>query len=134
MIARNDEHRHAEIGDAAQRLIRLIRERRQHGRPIEHVAGVHDEIDFAGERWRERGGVVGEKIIAATPPADARAHGQIEAEMRVGEEEDSDVVGHPLYLLAPGAAPTISDFRCRFRAPTLRLGRLFGLRLITRRL
>jgi hypothetical protein len=76
VIARNDEHRHAEIGDTAEWLIRLICERGQHGRPIEHVARVYNEIDFAGERGRKRDGVVGEKIIAATSPSDAGALGQ----------------------------------------------------------
>ena len=99
MVARNDEHGDTEVGDASQGLVRLIRECRQHGRPIEHVAGVHHEIDFARECRRECGGIVGEKIVAATSPADARAHGEVEAEVRVREEENSDVVRHSSYLL-----------------------------------
>ena len=99
VIARDDEHWYAALRNTPERFVRLIRDRRRDRRPIEHVAGVHNEIDFAGEGGRKRGGVVGEKIIAAASPSYAGAYGQVEAEVRVGQKQDSDGGRHPFYLL-----------------------------------
>jgi hypothetical protein len=53
---------------------------------------VHDEVDLTGERRPQRGSVVREEVVTSPAPVDARPDGEIEAEVRVGEEEDSDVV------------------------------------------
>ena len=95
MIARHDEHGNAALRDDAERFVRLVRDRRHNGWPIEHIAGVHDEIDFVGERRRERSRVVGEEVMTATPSAGARPDGQIEPEMGVREQQDPDVGRHP---------------------------------------
>jgi hypothetical protein len=58
VIARDEEDGHAAISDAPQGLVRLIRHRRWHRRPIEHVARVDDEIDLTGQRRLERGCVI----------------------------------------------------------------------------
>jgi hypothetical protein len=92
VIAGDEEDGHAAIGYAPQGLVRLIRHRRCHRRPIEHVARVDDEIDFTRQSRLEGGCVVRQKVMAATPPIAARAHWQIEAQVGVGEQEDPNVV------------------------------------------
>ena len=102
MIAWDDEDRHATVGDAPQRFVRLIRDRWDDRRPIENVAGMHDEIDLSGHRRLERSRVVRKKIEASSPPANARPYGEIEAQVRIGEQENPDVVGH-----SPMVRPTV---------------------------
>src|SRR5262245_11084509 len=90
-----DEYRHATIGNSAQRLVRLIGDRRENLRRIEHISRVHDEIDLAGERWRERSVIVRDEVVAATSPGDARLRREVEAEVGVSQQEYPDVARHP---------------------------------------
>jgi hypothetical protein len=92
VVSRDDEHRNASIGYSAEWLERLIRECGDDPRPIEDVTRVHHEVDLAGERRLKRRGVVGEEIVTTPAPVDARSDGEIEAEMGIGQKEDSDVV------------------------------------------
>ena len=85
VIAGNDEDRHAEVRDTTKRVERLIGDGRHDRWPIEDIARVHHDVDFARKRRRERRGVVGEEIVAAAPSSDAWADGQIEPEVRVCE-------------------------------------------------
>jgi hypothetical protein len=72
----------------------LVRDAQRHTWPVEDVAAVHHEVDFARERGRERGLIVREEIVAAAPPIDARARRQVEAEVRIGEQQDAEVGRH----------------------------------------
>ena len=65
MVARNDEHGNAEVGDPPERLIRLMRDRRVGCGSVEDVAAVDDDIDTAREGRRERRRVVREEIESA---------------------------------------------------------------------
>ena len=94
VIPRNDEHRHAAFGHAPQRLERLVCERRHNGRTVEHVAAMHDDVDLPIERRLERRRVVGQEVVTASPPLDARAHGKVEPEVGIGDEQDPDVRHH----------------------------------------
>ena len=91
MISGDDEHGDAAFGHAPERLERLIRERGHHGRTVEHVAAVHDDVDLSVERRLKRRGVVGEKVVAAAAPLHARTHREVEPEMGVGDEQDAEV-------------------------------------------
>ena len=55
---------------------------------------MHDNVDFACECGRQRRGVVGEEVVSTSPPLDARARRQVEAEVGVGEKENADAVAH----------------------------------------
>jgi hypothetical protein len=81
VIPGHDEHRHATVRNAAQRLVRLIRDRRENSRTIEDVARVHDQIDFADKRRREGRVIVGDEVVAATSSGDARLRRKVEAEV-----------------------------------------------------
>jgi hypothetical protein len=94
VISRDDENRNAFVGDTNEWLERLPRDARRRTRPVEHVAAVNDQINVAVERGLQRGGIVCEKIVSATPTMDARPRRQIEAEVGVSEEEDADAFGH----------------------------------------
>jgi len=98
MVARDDQHRHAALGDPAQRLERPVRDLFRRSRPIENVSTVDDDVDLSAQSRLERGVVVCEEIIASTPPLDARSHRRIEAEVRISEEEDASFDRHWLIV------------------------------------
>src|SRR5690606_2999901 len=60
---------------------------------VEHVAAMYDDVHFALQRGLQGGLVVRQEVMAAPAPRAARAAGQVEAEMRVGEEQDADGAG-----------------------------------------
>ena len=91
MVSRDDEHGNASISHSAKRLESLIRERRDDLGPVEDVARVHDDVHLARERRLQRRGVIREEVVTTPPSVDARAHGEIEAEVGIGQQEDSDV-------------------------------------------
>lgn len=91
VISRYDEYGHAAFGHAPQRFERLVGKRRHDGRTVEHVAAVHDDVDLAIERRLQRRGVVGEKVVAAAAPLHARTHGEVEPQVGVGDQQDSNV-------------------------------------------
>jgi hypothetical protein len=92
VVSWDDENRNASIRYPAEWLERLVRECRDDLRPIEDVTRMHHDVDLARERRLERGGVVGQEVVTAPPSVDTRPNGQIEAEVRIGEEEDLDFV------------------------------------------
>jgi len=94
VITRDYVHRDAALGDASQRLKRLIRQTRIDTRSVEHVAAMHDDIDGPVKRRLEGRHVIGEKVVAAATTLDARTHWQVEAEVRVSEEQNAYDVGH----------------------------------------
>ena len=98
MVAGDDEDRNAEIGDSPQRLVGLVRNARVRRGSIENVAAMDDEIDVARQRRGESGRVVREKIESASPASDPWPDRQIEAEVGIGEKQDSDGVRH-LYMV-----------------------------------
>ena len=87
VIAGDDEDRDAALRNPTQRLECLIRHGRYHRWPIEHVACVHDEIHVTRECGLEGAGVVREKVVAATPALDTRAGWEVEAKVRVGQQQ-----------------------------------------------
>jgi hypothetical protein len=92
VVSRDDEHRNASIGYSGERLERLVCKRRDDPRPIEDVTRVHHDVDLARERRLQRGGVVREKVVTTPPTLDTRPDGEIEAEVGIGQKEDSDFV------------------------------------------
>jgi hypothetical protein len=92
VVSWHDEHRNASICYSAEGLERLERERRDDPGPVEDVASVHYDVHLARERRLQRGGVVREEVVAAAPSVDTRSNREIEAEVGIGQEEDSDVV------------------------------------------
>ena len=55
---------------------------------------MHDDVDLAAQCRRERRGVVREKVVAASTSLDTRLRREVEAEVRVGEQEDAEACGH----------------------------------------
>lgn len=88
VIARNDEHRKSQLGYASQRLVRLICDTRRHGRPIEDVAGVNDDVYLTISCRLERAMIVSEKVVSAPPSICARPHREIESQMRIREQQN----------------------------------------------
>ena len=85
MVARHYINRHALVGDASQWLERLPHYAAVRARSIEHIAAMDDKINFAIQCRLQRGRVVGQEVVAATAPRDARAYGQVIPKMGVGE-------------------------------------------------
>jgi hypothetical protein len=92
VVSWDDENRNASIRYPAEWLERLVRECRDDLRPIEDVTRVHHDVDLARERRLERGGVVGQEVVTTPPSLDPWPNGEVEAEVRVGEQENSDFV------------------------------------------
>jgi hypothetical protein len=84
MVARHHINRYALVGDAGQWLEGLPHHAAHWARPIEHIAAVHDEIYFAIESRLQGGRVVGQEVVPAPAPVNARVHRQVEAEVGVG--------------------------------------------------
>jgi hypothetical protein len=96
VIPGDNEDGYASVSDTREGLERLIRKAWHRARPVEHVAAVHDEIHVSSERRLQSRRVVGEEIIAAPAPLDPRPNGKVEAQVCVGEEKDTNDVGHGL--------------------------------------
>ena len=94
MVPRHDIDRDATIGYALERFEGLPDHATGRARAIEHIATVDHEIHFAIDRRLERGGEVREEIMPTTSSIDARVNRQVEAEVRVCEEQDPDDVAH----------------------------------------
>jgi hypothetical protein len=94
VVSRDDEDGKAAIGHSAERVERLVRECRDDPRAIEDITGVHHDVDLAGERRPERGGVVRQEVVTTPPPVDTGPNRQVEAEVRIGEQQNSNVVAN----------------------------------------
>ena len=81
VVPGHQEDRYPPVCDAAQRLERLIRQRRDDRRAIEDVPGMNDDVHLAGQRRPQRPGVVGQEVVSAPPALDPRPHRQIESEV-----------------------------------------------------
>jgi hypothetical protein len=93
VVARHDEHRDPAVRHARERLERLPRDTRRYPRAIEDITTMDDNVHLARERWRQRCGVVREEVVSATAPLDAGPGRQVETQVGVGEEENSDTAG-----------------------------------------
>ena len=124
MVSRDDEHRNAPIRYSAERLECLIRERRDDPRAIEDVTRVDYDVDLAHERRLKRGGIIREEIVTAPPPVDTRPDRQIEAEVGIGKEKNTDVVARQSGGLALGCDGNFAGIRAAGRpgpkAPAVR--------------
>ena len=76
----------------------MIRDRRRDHRPIEYVPTVHYRVALAGEGGLQGSRLVGEEVVPATPPGDARARREVEPQVRVRQQQDPDVCRHPVML------------------------------------
>jgi hypothetical protein len=94
VVARNNEDRNASVCNVSQRLERLPHHAARRPGAIEHVAAVNDQVDLSHERRLQRSLIVGLEVMTATPAIDTRIHGQVEAEVRVGEQQDPYDVAH----------------------------------------
>jgi hypothetical protein len=101
VIAGDDEDRNSQIGDTLERLVSAVRDARVRRGSVEDVAAVYDEIDVAGERGSKRCRIIQEKVESASPASDARSNREVEAEVRVGEKEDSDRSRHTNMVYMP---------------------------------
>jgi hypothetical protein len=101
VVARHYDDRHARLGKRHERPERLVRERRWHLGPVEQVSPVHHHVHLARPRRRQGPLVVGQEVVASPAPPHPGLRRQIEAEMRVGQEEDPDGrrVGHARTIL-----------------------------------
>jgi hypothetical protein len=100
VVARHDKHRHAALRHSGQWFEGLVRQTWGHLRPIKHIAAVHDNVNLTRQRRRERGLVVGQEIVTTPPAHNAWSFRQIEAEMRVREQQDPDAGRHPVKVQA----------------------------------
>ena len=110
VVAGDDEDRYASVRDTRQRLEGLIGQARHRPRSVEDVTAVHDEIDLAGKRRRERRGVVGQEVIPAPAPFDPLPDGEVEAQVRIGQEENANDVGHRTQRASIRIAATRTSF------------------------
>jgi hypothetical protein len=85
MVARYHINRHAFVGDASQWLEGLPHHAAIGSRAVEHVSSVHNQVDFAIKGRLQRGRVVGQEVVPAPSPVDARVQRQVEAEVGVGQ-------------------------------------------------
>lgn len=89
VIAGDDEHRAAGVGDASKRREGILDDPRRHPGMVEHVAAVDHDVYLATERGRERLVIAGQEVIAPAPTANAGAPDGVEAEVGVRDEEDA---------------------------------------------
>lgn len=90
VVSGHDDHRHSGVGNALERLEHPHHQSRLDAAPEEHVTAVNHHIDLT-LKGRLQGELVGiEKILSPAMPIGARALGQIESEMRVGDEQDAN--------------------------------------------
>jgi hypothetical protein len=68
------------------------------GRSVEDIAAMDDEIHAAGQSGCESRRIVGEEVEATTSAPNARSDREIQAEVGVGQKQDSDGVPH-LYIV-----------------------------------
>jgi hypothetical protein len=94
VVARHHVDRHATVCYALERFEGLPDHAARRPRPIEHIATVHNEIDFTSDCRLQRGGIVCQEVVSTSSSTDARVDRQIEAQVRIREEEDPDDVAH----------------------------------------
>jgi hypothetical protein len=69
---------------------------------------MDDEVDIAAEGRLEGALEVGDKVVAPAPPLDAGTNRQVEAEMGVGDEEDTN--GARLGVVPDAHVPMLDFF------------------------
>jgi hypothetical protein len=72
---------------------------------------MDDEVYIAAEGGLEGALKVGEKVVPPAPPLYARADGQVEAEVGVGDEEDAEGGGVILGRGPDAHVPMLTFFR-----------------------
>jgi hypothetical protein len=90
VVPRHQEDRDSRIGYRDQRLEGHVHQSRRDPAAIEQITPMHNQVNVAGERRRERKAVVGEEVVASPPSRYARAEGQIKPQVRVCNEENAD--------------------------------------------
>ena len=90
VIARNDKHGHAAIGDSRQWLERLPDDVGGRSRSVEYIPAVDHDVHLACQRRMERRGIVCQEVVASPPADDARIDREVEAQVRVRDEQDPD--------------------------------------------
>jgi len=90
VVARDDDHVSAGLGRGVQRLQRLVDDRRRNPWLVKQIAAVHDHVHLARQRRLHRTVVVLQKIRPPWPPLHARTHRQVQADVRVGDQQKSN--------------------------------------------
>ena len=94
MVSRYYINRYAAIGDARQWLEGLPHDAARRTRSVEYIATVYDQVDFARKRRLQSGRVVRKEVVSTSPSIDARVDRQVEAKVRISQQEDPDDVAH----------------------------------------
>jgi len=86
MVSGHHEDRHAGFGDLNKGAERLEHEGRRHSRPMKKVAAMDHQIHFPSLGRIQGEMVVGQEVMTPPAPHDSGAHGEVEAEVGIGNE------------------------------------------------
>jgi hypothetical protein len=86
--------RHACRGHLQQGGQGDLHQRRVHAAAVEQVATVHHQVDLAAQGGLEGAPEVGQEVRAAPASLHQRMQRQVEAEVRVGHEQDAQGAPH----------------------------------------
>jgi len=90
VVAGNHEHRRAFVGDLQEGFEGLIHQGGRDPGPVKDVATVDYQVYLLLPRCGQGTLMVGEEVVAPTPPIDARVERQIEPEVGVGQQKDAN--------------------------------------------
>jgi hypothetical protein len=90
VVPRHQEHRHASLRHAHQRLEALIGQTRLDLRPVEQVPAVHHQVHRPRHGRLQRRLVVRLEVAPAPAAPDPGPRREVEAQVRVGKEQDAD--------------------------------------------
>src|SRR5215471_3785579 len=91
VIAGHEQNRHARFSELLERRERRLGEPCRYAASIEQIAAMEDHVHLAGPRRFERPFEILKEVVTSATTNDSRATGQVEAEMRVGDKQDTHV-------------------------------------------
>jgi hypothetical protein len=90
MIAGHQVDRHAAVGDLFERLKGHFDQAGRHLAAVQNIAAVDNGLYLPLQRRRQGSLKIGEKVRAPSAPFDARAKGQVETQVGVSDQQDTD--------------------------------------------
>jgi hypothetical protein len=88
VVPGHEEHGDPARGHPLERRQGSLGEPGRHAAPVVEVASVQDGVHLARERGREGELEVAEEVLSAAPALDPRPRGEVDAEVRVRDEEE----------------------------------------------
>ena len=99
MIAGHQVHRYASLRHFNEWPEGFLYQGGRHAAAVQQVTAVHYQVYFPFQGRLEGGAKIGEEILSSPSAFDTRAHGQVESQVSVGQQQQADWRGRHMVMI-----------------------------------